>query len=360
MLKEVRFRNFKCFKDLKLNELKRFNLVGGMNNVGKTALLEGIFLCAGPTKTDLTQKINNFRGIEVFELTGKGMWENLFKDFNVKEPIKIEYIDKKDFKRYFEIILEPYKTVIYPKGQSEKQFHGDELTGTKLELDHILKYIYWDNNQSEIEATARIEREKENVKVIFDTPPVKNPFEAIFINARVRTSQNEESNRFSKLVVEKRKGDLITALKVIDNRIENVESITIGGYSSLYLDLGYEKMLPIQIVGEGTVKYLSMLLAVANSPNGVVLIDELENGIHHSILERAISSIFKFAEYYDVQIFATTHSWELVEKAINVFRNISADSFKYTRLDKIDGEIVPKEYDKESIFTAIEENFEVR
>ncbi len=44
MFQSFTFKNFRCFRDFKLDSLARVNLIAGQNNVGKTALLEAIFL----------------------------------------------------------------------------------------------------------------------------------------------------------------------------------------------------------------------------------------------------------------------------------------------------------------------------
>ncbi len=43
-LKEIEIKDFKCFKDFKANGFKRVNLIGGKNNVGKTAFMEAYYL----------------------------------------------------------------------------------------------------------------------------------------------------------------------------------------------------------------------------------------------------------------------------------------------------------------------------
>ncbi len=47
MYKSFRVKNFRCFKDLQINDLGRVNLIAGKNNVGKTALLEAMYLLSG-------------------------------------------------------------------------------------------------------------------------------------------------------------------------------------------------------------------------------------------------------------------------------------------------------------------------
>ena len=44
MYMSFRAENYRCFEDLTVEPLERVNLVAGKNNVGKTALLETLWL----------------------------------------------------------------------------------------------------------------------------------------------------------------------------------------------------------------------------------------------------------------------------------------------------------------------------
>jgi hypothetical protein len=67
-------RNFRGFRELDLSGLERVNLIAGRNNVGKTALLEALFLHIGANNPQLTLSINVFRGIEQFAAEPGEMW----------------------------------------------------------------------------------------------------------------------------------------------------------------------------------------------------------------------------------------------------------------------------------------------
>src|SRR3990172_1358460 len=44
MYRSFAIRNFRCFRDFRIGDLERVNLIAGANNVGKTALLEAFFV----------------------------------------------------------------------------------------------------------------------------------------------------------------------------------------------------------------------------------------------------------------------------------------------------------------------------
>ena len=94
--------------------------------------------------------------------------------------------------------------------------------------------------------------------------------------------------------------------------------------------------------------------------DGTVLIDEFENGLHYSALVDAWKAVGAAARQSNVQVFATTHSWECVLAAHRAFAESDEDDFRLHRLERRDGEVVALTYDQEQLDTAIEFNFEVR
>ena len=53
---------------------------------------------------------------------------------------------------------------------------------------------------------------------------------------------------------------------------------------------------------------LGLVLSMSEASGGLLLIDEIENGLHHSVQEEVFSILLDLAKSFDVQIFATTHS----------------------------------------------------
>ena len=92
----------------------------------------------------------------------------------------------------------------------------------------------------------------------------------------------------------------------------------------------------------------------------VLLIDEIENGLHHSVLPVIWSGLFNVAAEADVQIFATTHSWECVLAADEAARKMPEYQLNLIRLDRVDDNIKATIIDKEAMGTAKEHHWEMR
>lgn len=90
MFHAIEIARFRGFQQLRLDPLDRFNLIIGRNNVGKTALLEAIFLLLGPNNPELPLRVNVFRGIEQFRNDPEELWGWLFYKKDLTRAIELE------------------------------------------------------------------------------------------------------------------------------------------------------------------------------------------------------------------------------------------------------------------------------
>ena len=88
-----------------------------------------------------------------------------------------------------------------------------------------------------------------------------------------------------------------------------------------------------------------------------MLVDEIENRLHHTVLPDVWRTIGKVAEQFNVQVFATTHSFECVEAA---YEALGADGFRLHRLETADGVNQCVTYEADAVEGAIRHNLEVR
>jgi len=114
-------------------------------------------------------------------------------------------------------------------------------------------------------------------------------------------------------------------------------------------------------MGGGMRWLLSVILAIATTRNGVVLIDEVENGIHYSAMTKVWEGISKAAKEFNRQIVATTHSFECLQAAYEGVSNTGiSDEFRYVRLDLVGEDIVAQTYSDDVFEAALNRGWEVR
>ena len=92
-----------------------------------------------------------------------------------------------------------------------------------------------------------------------------------------------------------------------------------------------------------------------------MLIDEIAYGLHYNVLPEVWKVISGAAKQFNVQVFATTHSFEVIAAGHKAFTELNRyDQFKYCRLEIVDEKIKTIHVDRDSLNLAIETGFEVR
>lgn len=365
MYKSFEVNNFRCFGEFSITDIERVNLISGRNNVGKTALLEALFLHGGAYKPELTVRVNAFRGIDVLKLES-GWWSgspfvSIFRDFDASKIVKLVGENHKTGHRALRL-----KMVREPKELEEisryiqldlKLDHEDnEARSYSLEADKVLLLEY-----EELEEKGRYylilgEKGMRTVPI-----PPSPPFQTFFQITRMRIPPGEEAERFGNLQKRREESVVYQVLKLIEPRLRNVGMIYEAGVPYLHGDIeGVSRPIPLPLMGEGMTRLASMVINIGNAQNGVVLIDEIENGLHHSVLVNVWQAIGEAARRFNTQVFATTHSRECVVAAHKAFTESDVYDFRMHRLERVDEIIRAVTYDEETLEAAIEAELEVR
>jgi len=353
MYKNLTIKNFRGFRAFRIEQLAQINLFAGANNVGKTSLLEAIFLHQGPDNSRLELQVNIFRGAEEFGSDPDEIWGTLFWELDTNTKISISTEDTQGIQRILDICLSPLDSIKFPIKNKEKD---ENNIRSKAISDKMLELKFSENGKTMTSALAfpiqdgiSLERKK----------PVDRPI-GHYIGARQRIRLSENTSRFSKLVKDKAEEKLIENLRIIEPRLKNLKILSPGTKPMIWADLGEKSLLPLYALGDGIDRLLSIVLAIANASGGIVLVDEIENGIYYKSMAKVWKTIFELARDYNVQIFATTHSNECICSANKAFKNIEPKYFKFFRLERQAENILPVEYDRDTLDSAIKLNLEVR
>ncbi|EDN68846.1 conserved hypothetical protein [Beggiatoa sp. PS] len=107
------------------------------------------------------------------------------------------------------------------------------------------------------------------------------------------------------------------AFQIVDSTIEKVDTFKIGE-AALYLKRKDENYMPLLLFGDAMNRIADFILRIVNNKESILLVDEIENGIHYENQEEIWKVLFELCEAYDVQLFATSHSYEMIEAFKNV------------------------------------------
>ncbi len=340
-------QRFRGLRELRIAGFQRVNLITGRNNVGKTSLLEALFLHSGAVNVSLPFTIEALRGVTQFQDSFEEALSGLFNEFDTRLPIRLESEDQLGIKRACELRLVPSPMTI-PSGEAQI---------SPVETAHAIEMTFFDPSRPEPVSTRGI---LEKGQLRLDPPPIPPLYKGFLVSPR-STDHKSQAERFSEIV--KTVGEeerLVNALRVFEPAVRAMRLLSHGGVSMIHLDLGLKRFLPVAYTGEGMVRLADILVTIASSKNGVVLIDEFENGVHYSMLGRMWEATAEFAERFKTQVFATTHSLECIRAAHETFAQREY-SFRLFRLQReADRSVSSKVFTKDAIDAALKTELELR
>lgn len=191
------------------------------------------------------------------------------------------------------------------------------------------------------------------------TPP-EPPFPAFLLPGWGHIPSEEDAKLFGKLEITKKQDVLVQFLRIIEPNLEDIRVLYTSGKPMFYGDLGEDRLFPLYLMGEGMVRLASLVLRIANAPKGVLLVDEIENGLHHSIHQKLWMALAGVARDQDTQIFATTHSLECIKAAHKAFTEENTYDLRVHRLERTKKGIKAVTYDREDLEFAFKKGLELR
>lgn len=339
MIRSLRIQNFRSHREVHLKNLSRINLLTGMNNTGKSVALEAIFLLSLSAYPQIAiHQLNRLRGYTIGSNADlPEAWESLFYQWDQSKEIILEAEeDANGITTNGKERSKPKRVVsIRPLGVMD----GDE--GSETDLNIATKIF--DDAKGVIAGAELVQRSTQRIRgllvrtvkpngQVIEQKITGDPSESArtqrlssarekeepvtLIPARGAASLEQEAQRYSRLQVERRQGEVLALLRIIDPRLKDLVVIAQERGSTIYGDLGAKQLMPLSLMGDGMIRALSIALSMVNSRNGVVLIDEVENGLHYSVLVQLWQLIAQMARQLNVQVFAATHSDECI-RAVN-------------------------------------------
>lgn len=325
MLTNLHIEHFQGFKNLKIDSLKRVNLICGQNNTGKTGVLEALALLLWEKHPGNCPLPNLFRTTN--DASYENFWKWLFYKNNTERPVKIKVDAQNAFSR---------ELLIHVSSHPHLENYGKATTkGQALAGDKSIYFTIPERpgNQDELKFKQ------------FSTHPIDPKQDAIDYN---------------RVVLKRRKKAVADLLKKIEPRLESIETLQTGSAPLLYADIGLNEMIPVTQLGQGFNRLLGIYSEIMAAEATVLLVDEIENGLHHSVLPTIWQGLFNAAREMDIQVFATTHSWECVLAADQAARQHADYDLNLIRLDRVKEDIKATLISKETLDTAKELQWEMR
>ncbi|MDR1223443.1 MAG: AAA family ATPase [Tannerella sp.] len=376
MLDSLYIKNYRNLKELDISHLSRVNLITGKNNTGKSTVLEAIAIYASKGDLNLIFQLLEERG-ELYKSKESSTnstdmevrtFSSLFTDRNV------------GFDAADAILI----------GDAEKTLSGKNLLPEKTMSLRFVKYMDKTESDSDGSTVRRrivvqnnAEKQAEDYHIGFEIKtgplsyllpldegrPYRIGFRPVDKDSNiqfVRTGNIDKGangNLFDNITLTEEEGYVIEALQIIEPLTERIAFIeeSSGERSAVIKLSGSQRILPLRSMGDGINRILTIILALVNADNGFLLIDEFENGLHHTVQAQLWDIIFRLAPKLNTQVFVTTHSDDCI-KGFETVLNDSDNSSKgkLIRLDSESDRIKYVEFDAKELQIANDQNIEIR
>jgi len=368
ILNSLEVRQFRVFRHLRVERLGRVNLIVGKNGVGKTALLEALRLYVSQVSPELP-------------------WELLYVRDEGFNPRYIDRDREDDF-------IWNIRYLFHGRGDIREvpasiQIGPINSSGDKLSIE-----IKWSPRRKNDKASIAVPDEGEKIVAGGQFPylciqrgvegkeveRVYNLSEAfmrfgkpwipetktgsyIFISAG-GLNAGQISQLWDNIALTNLEADILAALQIIAPEIERLNLIGSPERDKERIPIvkvaGLNTPIPLRSLGEGMARMFGIALALVNSKDGMLLIDEVESGLHYSVQPDLWRLIFQIAHRLDIQVFATTHSWDCVEAFQQAAQENEASEGVLINLRRKKDDILAAILDERKLGIATREQIEVR
>ena len=362
-LPNLTIRRFRGIRDLSIERLGRVTLIAGKNGVGKTTVLDAVRTYAARGQVAALSSILNAReelAITAGEDSKEAVepdWEALFYG-RQSSPHSGIVVGPTGSDQYLSIKVTPlnmdevatWRTVLSVQYLEEEArmlrvtFAGGEqatpLFASKTPWLHLATGT---ESKSELPPSTRCESLGPSV---LDGANLGRLWDKVAL-----TDHESHAVQALRLVF----GDAVKRAAVIGHVLD-----VRNGRRAVVRIADQERPVPLRSLGDGAVRLFGVALALANSQGGFLLIDEAENGIHHTIQRDFWRMVLLTAQENNVQVFATTHSWDCAAGFAQAAVEAEGVEGALVRLDSDGENIRAVEYSERQLHVAAEQGIEVR
>lgn len=387
MLDSLRIKNFRSLQDLEIARLGRVNLLVGKNNSGKSTVLEALRLYAGNAQRPLLEAIAQ----EHNERASVNDTDALEAD-STSLPFQGFFTGRR-----------------FPSNGDAIEIGSASTTADRLSLSHgWLQELSTEPEEVNGELVRRTQRKFLSPEQAADAQGDLEPVIVVRKGERVLPPiglnlvrrgvprlayasalpcsviptqfipMEELALAWDDIVLTEREEVVKKALRLIEPHLENLAFVQPEAYGAntpaLRTRLSRTAMVklkdtarpvPLNSMGDGMVRVLQLALKVYSAKGGFLLIDEFENGLHYSVQKSVWNLLFELAEQHNIQVFATTHSWDCIESFTQVAverKQTDGYLFRMGRSQRTSdqGRIIATAFDESALAHITQTDMEVR
>jgi energy-coupling factor transporter ATP-binding protein EcfA2 len=358
MLRDLTIQNYRAFKDFTVDGLARVNLLVGKNNCGKTSFLEAVYL--------LASRNNPFSLLEL--LYDRGEYTEISAS-----PRVLAY----DLGHFFHSSTLPLglnggdsEQLIRLRSRSERSLslqiqasqRQDALaTSTPFELKFTYAPESSDSTTNQDVISMPLQFDRSFRTDFLPSEKLPGPHQAMMVS-NIRFTYL--AKLWDSLTLTAGEDKVLEALRILAPSVERAsftsQATTAG--SVLIKSKKLASPIPLSSLGDGMRRILALAILIVKAENAILIVDEIDTGLYHSTLTDVWHFVLETARRLNVQIFATTHSWDCVQafqEALIQNPNLHNQAQMF-RLEEHQGDIRAVRYDADELAIAVRQAIEVR
>ncbi len=368
-ISSISISGFRQFDGLELKHLGRVNLVTGRNNTGKSSLLEAFLLLSDGASIISIRRLLNLReelgepilerprleSLEVFSPIGS-IFKGVPDITNKIPPITIKSGGASPM--HLEISVGYFSRTNDADGNSRLE-PQEEISASENEL--VVALVCDSHLRKRIISTDRFRNPIRSNSLV---PSDKGQMLCNFVGPTSSDRTTNLADLWDNVALSDRERDLVEALRIVAPDIDGVAMI--GGEDGLRRNRTaivrskrFPKPVQLKLFGDGLSRVFGIVLSIINAKDGLLLIDEFENGMHHTVQYEVWRVLFRLAKSLNVQVFATSHSWDAVE----AFQKAAAEDPEegvLIRLSRMGDAVIPTIFTEDELAIATRDRIEVR
>ena len=247
MIKNIEINNFRCFEQFKTSNFGRINLISGKNSVGKTALLEAIFLVAAPRpETVMFLRQLRHEAADTSKSLPERTWINLF--FN---PDQNEIVIKSEIAEnsHQELTISVDESVKNFDSEYDEDSENSDIMDLFSKSSSVISVLHLNASFNQVNKFESL-LISSNKGILGRDHKIPNVKDVFFNRAFLRPRSRVIAEEFDKAFLNDNTGNsFLELIKTIDPEIIDARTIAIGE-PTLHLQRQHQPRLPIGMFGD--------------------------------------------------------------------------------------------------------------